>query len=102
MAVVQDIEFFNTLGKIISTFERFHLEGSHPAEFDPVEILQREEQVFFRIEGLANFWERDAQFPQSARANLRSVHAGVPEDSTRSPTECVLHWAMPLLPVAIC
>jgi hypothetical protein len=53
-----DIEFFNTLGKLISKFERFYLEGSSPEQFDPADLLDGE-QAFFRIEGLANFWERD-------------------------------------------
>lgn len=59
MAVSQEIDFFNTLGKIISKFERFHLEGAQPEEFAPEDLLDGEEQTFFRIEGIANFWDKD-------------------------------------------
>jgi hypothetical protein len=59
MVPTRDVEFFNTLGKIISKLERFYLEGVQPAEFELGDLLDMEEQAFFRIEGIANFWERD-------------------------------------------
>lgn len=61
MVLSQDVEFFNTLGKIISTLERFSLESVQPAEFDLADLLNVEGQTFFRIEGLANFWKGDPQ-----------------------------------------
>lgn len=54
-----DLGFFNTLGKIISKFERFHLEKVQPQAFEIDDLLDMQEQRFFRIEGISNFWERD-------------------------------------------
>ena len=61
MLLSQDMEFFNTLGKIISKFERFYLEGTQPEEFDLADLLNMDEQFFFRIKAIANFWESDKQ-----------------------------------------
>jgi GTPase SAR1 family protein len=52
-----DVEALNTLGKLISQFERFHLEGAIPEEFDPADLFDEQDQTFFCIRGLANFWE---------------------------------------------
>jgi hypothetical protein len=51
-----DAESLNILGKLISKFERFHLEGAVPAIFDAASLFDDNEQSFFRIEGLADFW----------------------------------------------
>lgn len=53
-----DAESLNTLGRLISKLERFHLEGAVPANFDPVTLFDDDEQSFYRIEGLADFWSR--------------------------------------------
>ncbi len=56
-----DVETLNLLGKLISKLERFHLENAVPEQFDPTDLLDGSEQVFFRIRGVANFWTRNAQ-----------------------------------------
>ena len=61
MVPTLDVTFFNVLGKLISKYERFHLEGATPETFDPKELVDTDEQAFFRIEGIANFWERDTK-----------------------------------------
>jgi Helicase HerA, central domain len=53
-----DTESLNMLGKLIGKLERYHLEGAIPAEFDPVDLLDDNGQSFFRIDGLANFWQQ--------------------------------------------
>lgn len=56
-----DVEALNVLGKMISKFERFHMENAVPVQFDPQDLLAGNEQAFFRIQGIANFWNRSAQ-----------------------------------------
>ncbi|HTK08590.1 MAG TPA: ATP-binding protein [Ktedonobacteraceae bacterium] len=51
-----DTESLSMLGKLISKFERFHLEGAVPTSFDPISLFDDNDQSFFRIEGLADFW----------------------------------------------
>src|SRR5436189_6285927 len=51
-----DREALNMLGKLIAELERFHLEGAGPEEFDPADLFDEGEQAFFRIQGLADFW----------------------------------------------
>lgn len=55
-----DLEMLNRLGKLIGTLERFQLEGSVPEEFEPADLFEEKEQVFFRIQGLADFWSHQA------------------------------------------
>jgi hypothetical protein len=52
-----DADSLTMLGQLIGKLERFNLEGSVPADFDPVSLFD-EEQSFFRVEGLADFWSR--------------------------------------------
>ena len=63
MTTVQgfDVNALNLLGKLISKLERFHLENAAPEHFDPQDLLDGNEQPFYRIEGIANFWKRNTQ-----------------------------------------
>ncbi|GCF06794.1 ATP-binding protein [Dictyobacter arantiisoli] len=61
MVPSMDVELLNVLGKMISRLERFHLEGAIPEAYDTDDLFEDEEQAFFHIEGLANFWQRDNQ-----------------------------------------
>src|ERR1700682_2770763 len=49
-------EELNSIGKLISKFEHFQLEGIAPRDFDPQDLFDQRRQTFFRIHGLANFW----------------------------------------------
>ncbi|BCL80640.1 ATP-binding protein [Ktedonobacteria bacterium brp13] len=55
-----DRDSLNTLGGLISNYERFHLEGAYPEPFNPEVFFDEEEQSFFAIRGLADFWSRQA------------------------------------------
>ncbi|HEY4387770.1 MAG TPA: DUF87 domain-containing protein [Ktedonobacteraceae bacterium] len=56
-----DVEALNTLGKLISRLERFQLEDAVPAPFHPQDLLDGNQQAFFHIRGIANFWRRNVQ-----------------------------------------
>jgi hypothetical protein len=59
MAPGFDMKSLNELGKLIGTLERLNLEGAVPAEFQPEDLLDDEQQAFFQVQGLADFWTRD-------------------------------------------
>jgi Helicase HerA, central domain len=52
-----DVEALNLTGKLISRLERFHLENAIPEPFDPRDLFDGGEQAFFRIQGIASFWQ---------------------------------------------
>ncbi len=56
-----DVDALNVLGKLISQLERFQLEDAVPTPFHPLELFDGNEQAFFHIQGLANFWRRNTQ-----------------------------------------
>ncbi|GHO94365.1 hypothetical protein KSF_044130 [Reticulibacter mediterranei] len=56
-----DVESLNVLGKLISRLERFQLEDVVPQSFYPADLLDDSGQIFFHIQGLANFWGRHMQ-----------------------------------------
>ena len=70
-----DIELLNTLGKLIGNLERYNLEGIAPEEFDPADLFD-EEQAFFRIQGLADFWshQQEVDFGQHMIDLVMSAH----------------------------
>src|SRR5215472_13200747 len=70
MVATLSTEELNHIGRLISRFERFQLEGAVPEEFDPQDLFDERGQSFFRIHGLANFWR-----PASggAAASVQSV-----------------------------
>ncbi len=53
-----DRDWLNVLGKMIGGLERFQLEGVTPDEFDLSDLLDEDSQVFYSIQGLADFWKR--------------------------------------------
>jgi len=55
-----DIESLNKLGKLIAELERFHLEGAAPGDFAVADLLDDEEQSFFAVRGLADFWSESS------------------------------------------
>jgi hypothetical protein len=55
-----DIESLNKLGKLIAELERFHLEGAIPGDFAVADLLDDEEQSFFAVRGLADFWSESS------------------------------------------
>jgi DNA helicase HerA-like ATPase len=65
-----DVETSNVLGRLIGQFERFHLEGSTPQEFDPQDLFVGSEQVFFRIRGLASFWQSSIRHPGATNPHV--------------------------------
>jgi hypothetical protein len=54
-----DVEWLNTLGQWIADQERFQLEGARPEAFALEDVLD-DEQVFFRVCALADFWHHSA------------------------------------------
>lgn len=54
-----DVESLKVLGRLIGGLERFSLENAVPEQFDPAELLD-EEQSFFLIQGMADFWSRQS------------------------------------------
>ncbi|HTK06183.1 MAG TPA: DUF87 domain-containing protein [Ktedonobacteraceae bacterium] len=56
-----DVDALNVLGKLISRLERFQLEDAVPAQFYPQDLFDGNEQAFFHIHGIANFWRRNTQ-----------------------------------------
>src|SRR5438046_3048194 len=54
-----DREWLNTLGQWIADLERFQLEGARPEEFALEDMLDNE-QIFFRVCALADFWHNRA------------------------------------------
>jgi hypothetical protein len=88
-----DVESLNKLGKLISRLERFHLEGATPDVFDADDLFDEDEQVFFAVQGLADFWSNSTvvDFAQymtdlvigahnQSHADLTLVMLGTPED----------------------
>jgi Helicase HerA, central domain len=73
-----DVEMLNTLGKLIGKLERFGLENAIPEVFDPHDLLdENNEQVFFQIQGLSNFWKErsDAEFGQHIVDLVIGIHS---------------------------
>jgi Predicted ATPase len=56
-----DVNALNVLGKLISQLERFQLEDAVPEHFYPQDLFDGNEQAFFHIQGIANFWRRNTQ-----------------------------------------
>jgi hypothetical protein len=56
-----DVDALNVLGKLISRLERFQLEDAIPVQFNPQDLFDGNEQAFFHIRGIANFWRRNTQ-----------------------------------------
>ncbi|HLG79193.1 MAG TPA: hypothetical protein VKX46_22470, partial [Ktedonobacteraceae bacterium] len=65
-------EELHSIGRLISTFEHFELEGLSPAEFHLQDLFHGTRQAFFRIHGLANFWRPTVgnASPMQASANF--------------------------------
>jgi hypothetical protein len=54
-----DVKWLNTLGQWIADQERFQLEGTRPEAFALEDVLD-DEQVFFRVCALADFWHHQS------------------------------------------
>ncbi|MBO0793556.1 MAG: ATP-binding protein, partial [Ktedonobacteraceae bacterium] len=71
-----DLKSLNVLGKLIAELERFNLEGAVPEEFRPADLFDEAEQVFFLVQGLANFWQKESSgdFKQHTVDMVISTH----------------------------
>ncbi|HLZ63277.1 MAG TPA: DUF87 domain-containing protein, partial [Ktedonosporobacter sp.] len=79
-----DVETLNMLGKLIGGLERFQLESVAPEEFALVDLFDEGEQTFFRIRGMADFWNRQSgvDFWQHMADLVISAHSQPQEDLT--------------------
>src|SRR5690242_1435085 len=55
-----DVESLKVLGRLIGGLERFALENAVPEQFDPADFFDEDEQTFFLIQGMADFWSRQS------------------------------------------
>ncbi|MBV9231236.1 MAG: DUF87 domain-containing protein, partial [Chloroflexi bacterium] len=71
-----DSQSLSKLSALISELERFNLEGAAPEEFDPADLLDESEQVFFRIQGLDDYWrhQNEADFKYHMVDMVISTH----------------------------